>query len=581
MARTKIKNAKNFNSMNSADNKKERIKIMEVESAPTSLLQAIERVGLVSTKHEFSKELLAAIDPELNYLSKRLGVTPIQAFLLGVCVESSHNQLSVRDIARTLSISNSKAIGMVNDLTTLVHLGLLKANSGFSGENYSVPSSVIKLLARNEDYKAPQVTGLDSTHFLKLVNTLIAKTQRGRLDNTDLYDEIEWLLEMNLECKIVKAISDLHLFSFDSTFMLLCLCTAQGIKGCEKVHISYLTQFIDDHMDASDAKEGLRNGNNELMAHGLVEHHCDNGVANTNFVTLTKEGRNALLADVEQPVDVNEDDPFAMGQFNVIKANSIVAKELFYEKEVRELVDDLTSFFDHDNYTQIHQRMAERNFRSAFTCLFYGGPGTGKTETVNQLARITGRDIVLVDVPQIKDKWVGESEKNIKAVFDEYQRIAKRQERTPILLFNEADSLFGKRLTNVDHSADQMLNTMQNIILQEMENLDGILIATTNLTKNLDDAFDRRFLYKIKFERPGVEAREHIWMSMIPTLTQEQAAQLAIAYDFSGGQIENVARKYTIDSILHGDGDNLLDSLCKLCDNELIDDDSSHRRVGF
>ena len=87
--------------------------------------------------------------------------------------------------------------------------------------------------------------------------------------------------------------------------------------------------------------------------------------------------------------------------------------------------------------------MKESGYRSGFACLFYGDPGTGKTETVYQLARQTGRSILAVHVPEIKSKWVGDSEKNIKAVFDRYRLLVERSEIAPILLFNEADASLG------------------------------------------------------------------------------------------------------------------------------------------
>ena len=89
--------------------------------------------------------------------------------------------------------------------------------------------------------------------------------------------------------------------------------------------------------------------------------------------------------------------------------------------------------------------MKEKGFRNGFACLFYGLPGTGKTETVYQLARKTGRNIMVVDVPQLKSMWVGQSEKNVKALFDRYREQVKRAKLTPILLFNEADAIIGKR----------------------------------------------------------------------------------------------------------------------------------------
>ena len=112
------------------------------------------------------------------------------------------------------------------------------------------------------------------------------------------------------------------------------------------------------------------------------------------------------------------------------------------------------------------------------------------------------------------------------------------------------------------------------------ETLDGIMIATTNLQQNLDKAFERRFLYKIKFEKPTEEARASIWHTMIPELGDLDVHTLASKYDFSGGQIENIARHYAIDSILHGTNDDVLAMLIRHCDNERLDENNS-RKIGF
>ena len=176
--------------------------------------------------------------------------------------------------------------------------------------------------------------------------------------------------------------------------------------------------------------------------------------------------------------------------------------------------------------------------------------------------------------------WVGESEKNIKAVFSRYRKLVEESEVAPILLFNEADAIIGKRLENVQRSTDKMENAMQNIILEEIERLDGILIATTNLTCNMDKAFERRFLYKIEFECPSTEAKSAIWRSMIADLSDDDAVALATKYDFSGGQIENIARKSVVDKIILGKSLSL-DSLCKHCDCELLSKSTNRRRIGF
>ena len=107
--------------------------------------------------------------------------------------------------------------------------------------------------------------------------------------------------------------------------------------------------------------------------------------------------------------------------------------------------------------------MKESGFRCGFTCLFYGAPGTGKTETVLQLARQTGRDIVQVNLSQLKSCWVGESEKNIKRLFDNYRNKVKKSKVIPILLFNEADAIINQRMEGAQTAAKTSLRTTGTI----------------------------------------------------------------------------------------------------------------------
>jgi SpoVK/Ycf46/Vps4 family AAA+-type ATPase len=185
-----------------------------------------------------------------------------------------------------------------------------------------------------------------------------------------------------------------------------------------------------------------------------------------------------------------------------------------------------------------------------------------------------------LDVTAIKECYVGESEKNTKEFFASYRSLVKSSKTTPILLLNEADQVLSKRqnIGNTNPTVTQMENAIQNIILEEMETLDGILIATTNMTQNLDKAFERRFLYKIEFEKPDLEAKKAIWRSIIPELDENTAWALAKKYNFSGGQIENIARRQTVSSILTG-AEITLNGLCSFCEEETIEKES--RPVGF
>ena len=128
-------------------------------------------------------------------------------------------------------------------------------------------------------------------------------------------------------------------------------------------------------------------------------------------------------------------------------------------------------------------------------------------------------------------------------------------------------------------AVDRMENSVQNILLQEMENFEGILIATTNLLGNLDPAFERRFLFKIRFNKPDLEPRSRIWKSQFPQLSDTDALSIAGEFDFSGGQIENVVRKYTMDSILTGI-EGGLEELRQYCREESVEK-NNRRKIGF
>jgi SpoVK/Ycf46/Vps4 family AAA+-type ATPase len=233
-----------------------------------------------------------------------------------------------------------------------------------------------------------------------------------------------------------------------------------------------------------------------------------------------------------------------------------------------------------ENFSSVQEKLVKGGLRKGFACLFYGAPGTGKTETVYQIARTTGRDLMMVDISETKSCWFGESEKIIKGIFDNYRNHLKTCDVAPILLFNEADAVIGKRKEAGRSAVDQTENAIQNIILQEMENLEGIMIATTNLTQNLDKAFERRFLYKIEFSKPNVEAKEKIWKTMLPKLKKSERMELADAYSFSGGQIENIVRKYTVDCILNG-AEPSLDTVHKYCQTEFLYKNEEKRKIGF
>jgi SpoVK/Ycf46/Vps4 family AAA+-type ATPase len=208
--------------------------------------------------------------------------------------------------------------------------------------------------------------------------------------------------------------------------------------------------------------------------------------------------------------------------------------------------------------------MSGLNTNKGFTLLLHGEPGTGKTATVKQLARKTGRHILMVDTSKIKDMFVGESEKNIRRVFKEYAQAKNFFERHPILLFNEADALIGKRIS-VNSSVDQMNNTMQNILLQQLEDFEGIFIATTNLPNSLDDAFNRRLLYKVAYSKPDKTIRLQLLQQHFKDMTIPFLEMINERYPLTGAQIMNINKKLLVERFLHEEVDlpQLIEQFCR------------------
>lgn len=169
--------------------------------------------------------------------------------------------------------------------------------------------------------------------------------------------------------------------------------------------------------------------------------------------------------------------------------------------------------------------------------LFYGAPGTGKTMAAEVLANELDLDLFKIDLAQIVSKYVGETEKNLKSVF------AEAKFSNSILLFDEADALFGKR-SEVKDAHDRYANIEVAYLLQKMEEYDGIAILATNMRANLDEAFIRRLQFAVEFAFPNEEFREKIWLGMFPAEAPKgsdiDVPFLARNFKITGGNIKNI-----------------------------------------
>lgn len=538
-----------------------------------TLLTAVEQIVELSRDSKLEPEFFSKAAKPIKYLADKLELTAEQAVMLALFVDNSNNrEISLREIAKQSGCSTTRILKYVNDIKELVSRDMVRDRGCGT---YRVPWYVIEAFTRNEKFEGYKNANISCEEFFGVLNDIFSICEDNEMTYEMAIKRMKSLMEENTHLAFVQQVKNYELDDEDEALLLLFahLFVDNSDDNVRFNDIDFL--FDDSRHRWNRIKSNLNCGSHELIERKIIEYGNDDGFADRESFHITDDAKQLLFSELNG-VLIKPD----ARRRDLIHYEKIVPKKLYFDKSVETQIADLTQLLDEQHYADICNRLKDKGYRCGFTCLFYGAPGTGKTESVLQIARQTGRDIMQVNISQIKSMWVGESEKNIKKVFDTYRALVDKQKVTPILLFNEADAIIGKRMENTERAVDKMENSIQNIILQEMETLKGILIATTNLAQNLDKAFERRFLYKVMFSKPTTEAREHIWRTMLPELSAADIGVLAEKYNFSGGQIENIARHYTIDTILHSDQAAALATLIRHCDSERLEK-SEKRAIGF
>lgn len=244
---------------------------------------------------------------------------------------------------------------------------------------------------------------------------------------------------------------------------------------------------------------------------------------------------------LESKLNINNKDNL----FELIKSDKNI-NNLVVSKEIKNLINILKK----QNDDEVKQRLIEWGVKNvdddiSERILFFGNSGTGKTLTSIVIANELNKSILTFDCSKVFSMYVGESEKNIKKIFTNYNQIIKEMKNPPILVLNEADQLFSNRIENTSSSSEKHFNNVQNLLLEEIEKFSGILICTTNMIKSFDKAFSRRFDYKIEFKLPNENERLEIWKKLLPkTAKYEENFDITKLsnYKLSGGQIEMIIR---------------------------------------
>ncbi|EAI0944254.1 ATP-binding protein, partial [Campylobacter jejuni] len=200
--------------------------------------------------------------------------------------------------------------------------------------------------------------------------------------------------------------------------------------------------------------------------------------------------------------------------FELIEPSTDI-NDIIMPENTKELLENILKQQDKKVLERLHSWGIKSNKNIEAKIIFYGPAGTGKTMSALAMAKSMKKSVLSFDCSKILSKWVGESEQNVRKIFDTYKNIVQTCKQSPILLLNEADQFLSTRVDGSSGS-DKMHNQMQNIFLEQIERFSGVIIATTNFLESLDSAFSRRFDYKIEFKKPDFKDRLKIWEKFLP-----------------------------------------------------------------
>jgi len=544
----------------------------ELSVKDKNILDHIEKIVEISKKNGIEK-CLSEGKKHLDAVSKKLGINSIQAVLFSHFMEKSDDSnIRISEIAETIKCSKVRILKYMNECEELEKKKLIRCSRGSDGVSYRIPHDVCDSLRKYNEFRPEKLDNLSISKFFVTLEKIFDERGNNELTYDTMKKELKELIDQNMQLLFCKKIMSYNLYE-DDLILLVCFCHFSGNNDDDNIGAHDIKFLFDETSSFYDIKRQLTKGHHTLINGKFIEFTNNNGFVNSDSWKLSDMAKKELLSELTEKRNYQKD---------LILFDNIKPKKMFYNDKETEAIQKLKSLLQEENYRKIQDRLDGKGMRKGFACLFSGGPGTGKTETAWQIARETRRNVMMVDIADTKSMWYGESEKKIKEIFDTYRTAVENSEFAPILLFNEADAVIGKRkeFNSASRAIDQTENTIQNIILQEMENLCGILIATTNLSQNMDSAFERRFLYKITFEKPSAESRKGIWNALLPDLPDDKAAELSRKFELSGGQIENIARKIEVDAIING-SDISMDTLIKYCRDETQNGLNTEKRIGF
>ncbi len=545
--------------------------IQSLQPVKMNVAQTITDIAFKLENSKLVAATLKSIKLKNKKLADYLGVTTQQSYLFVALfvLQAKVDMVEIIDITNFLGLTFIDSANLNIELQALSNLKLIEITGESNTRRrksrgikyYNVNRDVTDAVYENRPivFRSPEL--LDIYGFCTEVSGLIVDREMLGIDTNEMFIKIKMLEYTNVHLPVIAKLEQSKIPLEERAFLYE-MCNDFIIHRKSTSMMKTLDDMYDNPRQRMSKVREFVNKSNILFQLELITA-SESRFANDQQLDLATDTIEMLLGEDAILFDTKTKSK------NIISSGDIKGKELFFEGKLKNEIEFLTKTLQQEQYNEMKYRLEEQGLTPGINVLLYGHPGTGKTELCYQLSKQTGRDIVAVDLSQVRNMFFGESEKKVKDIFYNYRKLADKSQLTPILLINEADGLLAKRRENNMRSIDQTENTIQNILLEEIERFKGIILCTSNLVQNLDSAFERRFLFKIKFEAPSVTVKELIWKNKMPWLNNEMVLDLAAKFPFSGGQIDNIAKKVAIHKVLNGefpDKEQLLD----FCSSETL-----------
>jgi SpoVK/Ycf46/Vps4 family AAA+-type ATPase len=545
------------------------------------LLTSIGNVYDQSKECKIIADVFEKIDGDLTILADYFQTTKSQSFFISMVFVFNYKgfSLDINDLVEYFDCNPTKLLEYSEDFEELASKEILikeksihRAKVTLANDQFVLNKEITDAIMHSKPMPDTLKKRNETVYeFLEELYCLGQQRESDKITTNELFEKTEALIVNSAHFPLVGWVSGLHLEIANQYLYLYMIW--KNVSGKKSIDLGAAAQgiFGKNHQKAAFL-QAIMSNENELIIQDLIEVE-ESSFFDDSELKLTQTSLKQLQS-FGIKLFAN-----SLKKDNIINPNKIQLKELVFNPQENKQIEMVKNVLRNETFSETQMRLQEKGLPKGISILLHGSPGTGKTEVVYQIAKETNREIFKVEISQSKSMWFGESEKIIKRIFTDYKNFAKECEIMPILLFNEADAIISKRKDVESSGISKTENAIQNILLEELENFQGIMFATTNLTNNLDSAFERRFLFKIQFTKPNIENRNKIWQNKLNQLTEAETQLIAQKFDFSGGQIDNIARKSSLHEIINGIIPTI-DEIIDYCNNELIKS-STYSPIGF